>query len=129
MVKDILVLVLLLVVFSSCNRKVEVIRSNVMPHLFLLKNTNEDNIEETKEIVKSIIDTIPKKDTLVISFYKYTSGFGPFSGGTAHFIDNREDPGGFSSEMLMDYNEVALIAEYWIWPKDGKKRVSRELCH
>lgn len=46
-----------------------------------------------------------------IDFYTYFEGWGtdPFGqAGTAHFIENEEDPGGFSSEELSHYNEYKI---------------------
>jgi hypothetical protein len=116
MVRYILTVVLCCTVFIACNRKPEVIKSNVRSNLYFIKNTNNDNIAEVKSMVKAIVDSTPKKDTMVIRFYKYTSDFGPFFRGTSYFIDNVGDPGGFSSELL-EYYEEEEIAIYLIIPE------------
>lgn len=51
-----------------------------------------------------------------LDFYTYYEGWGtnPFGeAGTAHFIENKEDPGGFSSEELSHYSKYK-IAELYI---------------
>ncbi|MFB9077982.1 hypothetical protein ACFFLS_04850 [Flavobacterium procerum] len=51
-----------------------------------------------------------------LDFYTYFVGWGtnPFGeAGTAHFIENKEDPGGFSSEELDHYREYK-IADFYV---------------
>jgi hypothetical protein len=79
-----------------------------MPNLYLIKNTNKDNIEEVKSMVKAIVDSTLKRDTMVISFYKYTSDFGPFFRGTSYFINNTEEEAGFEIEKLDDYDKEEI---------------------
>jgi hypothetical protein len=119
MVRYILTVVLCCTVFIACNREPEVIKSNVMPNLYLIKNTNKDNIDEVKNIVKSIVDSTPKDEEITLYFYKYTSNWDPLNKGTSYFINNLEDSGGFSSEELIRY-EAEFIAHYFILKKDEK---------
>lgn len=118
---SIVFLVVFCIFFISCDRKLEVVKSNVTTNLYFIKNTNNDNIEEVKSIVKSIVDSTPKRDTIVISFYKYTSDFGPFFRGTAYFINNKEVLHGFGIELLDDH-EKEEIARYVVFK--GKNRIS-----
>jgi hypothetical protein len=111
--------------FISCDRKLEVVKSNVTTNLYFIKNTNKDNIEEVKSIVKSIVDSTPKSDRIVISFYKYTSDFGPFFRGTAYFINNKEILDGFGIELLDDH-EKEEIARYGVFKgENGRSKYFR----
>ena len=76
-----LMIIFLSILFFSCNRKVEFVQSKVTSNLFLIKNPTEY-----------------QKEPFHINFYKYTYN-------TKYFINNLPDPGGFSSEELINYPE------------------------
>jgi hypothetical protein len=105
-------------------KKMEFIQSKVYPHLYLIKNPISDN-DSLNSIIKNMV--VQKMDSQLlahkeksitelnfnINFYKYYKGWGsnPFGeAGTAHFIENREDPGGFSSELLEYYQEYQIAS-------------------
>ncbi|MHC5310655.1 hypothetical protein ACYSNM_11425 [Myroides sp. LJL116] len=106
-------------VFTSCDRKLEVVKSNVTTNLYLIKNTNENNIEEVRNMVQTIVDSTPKRDRMVISFYKYTSDFGPFFRGTSYFINNKEVEAGFEIEKLSDHSQQRIARYIHITNEDG----------
>jgi hypothetical protein len=106
----------------------EFIQSEVYPNLYLIKHPikNRDSIDKIiKIMVIEFIDKqdlsennaikIPNRNTIetinendkTIHFYKYTSEWG-FNNGTVHFIEHKEDAGGFSSEVLNNYPEEKL---------------------
>ncbi|MDR6969626.1 hypothetical protein J2X31_003659 [Flavobacterium arsenatis] len=115
----------------------EFIQSKVYPHLYLVKNEINDRDSLNSIIKKMAIEKMNKEFIgnedkfkykyeytegsrtdlqYSLSFYTYFEGWGtnPFGqAGTAHFIDNEEDPGGFSSEELSHYREYQ-IAELYI---------------
>ncbi len=119
-------------------KKMEFIQSKVYPHLYLIKNPISDK-DSLKKIIKAMV--IQKMNTEFIGneekyktrydfaekevieldygfgFYEYYKGWGsnPIGeAGTAHFIDNKEDPGGFSSEYLEYYRERYQIGGFGI---------------
>ena len=106
-------------------KKMEFIQSKVYPDLYLIKNPISDN-NLLDSIIKNMV--IQKMDSQLaankkqsgsalnfgMDFYKYYNGWGinPFGeAGTTHFIENEEDPGGFSSELLGYYQDY-LIASF-----------------
>lgn len=116
-------------------KKMAFIQSKVYPHLYLIKNPISDENLLKKAIKEMVIQkmntefignedkykyrynisnkTIVKLD-YEFNFMEYYEGWGsnPFGeAGTAHFIDNKEDPGGFSSEYLEYYQERFQISE------------------
>lgn len=110
------------------------IQSKVYPNLYLVDNEISDRDSLNKIIKKMAIEKMNTEfigkenkfkkhykttDALNsrtemdyhIDFYTYFEGWGtdPFGqAGTAHFIENEEDPGGFSSEELSHYNEYKI---------------------
>jgi len=115
--------------------KMEFIQSNVYPHVNLVKN-QIDNKDSLRVIIKEMViqkmnDQMNGGEEILKTKYKYadwslpainasisfhqyykTLGIIPFGeAGTAHFIDNEEDPGGFSSELLEHYQKYK-IAEF-----------------
>jgi hypothetical protein len=108
--------------------KMEFIQSNIYPNLFLIKHPikDRDSIDKLIEsmVIKEIekqrlgknnafkipnrntIETIKKNDK-TIHFYLYSNEWG-FKNGTVYFIDHEEDPGGFTTEVLTDYNVLKL---------------------
>lgn len=109
-IKVSIIIALIVVVFSCATKKesMEIIQSNVMSNLYLIKNPPKRDSILKKDIIRFLIKNPPKKDAnVVVSFYKYTE-YDDFLGmrnGTSHFIDNLPDPGGFSSEELENYKE------------------------
>ena len=93
---------LILVIFISCNRKMEFIQSETIPSLILVRNRHKNRIQ----------------------FYKYTWD-------TSYFLDNKEDiDGGFSDNALYDYPEDN-IADYFVLKceEDTTKLVGRFLFY
>ncbi|WP_375239118.1 hypothetical protein, partial [Aurantibacter sp.] len=107
-------------------QKMEFIPSKVYPNLFLIKHPVKDTIalrlaiknkilKEIKDPFVSNNDAFKFRSTKInkntidytIRFYKHTTAWG-FNNGTKHFIDNKEDPGGFSSETLSNYDAFQL---------------------
>ncbi len=95
--------------------KMEFIQSKVYPNLYLIKNPIDDRDSINKIIKNKILQEVNNQfvvnksnvDDNRIRFYEYTSAWG-FSNGTKHFIENEEDPGGFSSEVLNNYQEYQM---------------------
>lgn len=107
-------------------KNMEFIQSKVYPDLHLVKYPIKDKDSLHKIIEKMVLQKVSNhyetssKNTRAIvpyriRFYKYYSGtpfFIPFGeAGTTHFIENKEDPGGFSSEEISHYNTYH-IAEF-----------------
>lgn len=112
--------------------KMEFIQSKVYPDLFLVKNPVSDT-DSIHSAIKNMVfekvnnEFLNNKRTQVYSdkngvraayrlrFYEYYTGtffLFPFGdAGTTHFIDYKEDPGGFSSEEITHYQDY-LIAEF-----------------
>ncbi|KFF05763.1 hypothetical protein B0A68_17840 [Flavobacterium reichenbachii] len=115
----------------------EFIQSKVYPKLYLIKDPI-NNRDSLNTIIKKMVvqkmnaefigkenkykekyqysSESPSRTDLYysLSFYRYYKGWGtnPFGeAGTEHFIQNKEDPGGFSSELLEHYYEYK-IAEF-----------------
>ena len=110
-------------------KKMEFIQSEVYPHLYLIKNPVKDKALLKKAIKEMVVEKMNaefigneekykrryhyanKSETELnygFSFMEYYKGWGfnPIGeAGTAHFIKNKEDPGGFSSEYLEYYRE------------------------
>jgi hypothetical protein len=112
--------------------KMEFIQSKVYPDLYLIKNPINDKDSIQKVIQKKVLQKVNteffykhganefsknRKDELSyrIRFYEHYTGtffLIPFGeAGTVHFIENEEDPGGFSSEELSHYNKYH-VAEF-----------------
>ena len=112
--------------------KMEFIRSNVYPNLYLIKNpvNNRDSIHKAieemvlKKVNTELLDKLEANEfsenlmntsSYRFRFYEYYTGtffLIPFGeAGTKHFIENEEDPEGFSSEELSHYNQYR-IAEF-----------------
>ncbi|MCU0352024.1 MAG: hypothetical protein MUF43_14540 [Flavobacterium sp.] len=115
------------------------IQSKVYPGLYLIENEINDRDSLNKLIKKMVIKKMniefigkegkykskyqftpnsPSRTDLdyYLDFYTYFVGWGtdPFGeAGTAHFIENKADPGGFSSEELDHYRKYK-IAEFYI---------------
>ncbi|PXY40479.1 hypothetical protein DMB65_12815 [Flavobacterium cheongpyeongense] len=115
------------------------IQSKVYPNLYLVENEIKDRDSLNKLIKQMVIKKMnsefigreekykskyqytpdsPSRTDLYyfLNFYTYFEGWGtnPFGeAGTAYFIENEEDPGGFSSEELDHYRKYK-IAEFYI---------------
>jgi hypothetical protein len=119
-------IVLVMLINTLFFQQMEFIPSKVYPNLFLIKYPVKDTIalrlaiknkilKEFKDPFVSNNDAFKFRSTKInkntidytLRFYKYTSAWG-FNNGTKHFIVNKEDPGGFSSEMLSNYDEFQL---------------------
>lgn len=95
--------------------KMEFIQSKVYPNLYLVKHPIEDRDSLNKSIKNKVLQDINNQfvwnknniEENRIRFYVYTTAWG-FSNGTKHFIENKEDPGGFSSEELDNYQEQKM---------------------
>jgi hypothetical protein len=90
----------------------EFIQSKVYPNLYLVKHPIKDrdslnNIIKNKILKEMNNQFVKSNNQKTIHFYEYTSAFG-FSNGTKHFIENKEDPGGFSSEELINYQDQQI---------------------
>ena len=109
-------------------KKMEFIQSKVYPHLFIIKNPISDKDSLKKVIKEMVIEKMNtefignedkhkirfkiKEEKFVelnyeISFYEYYTGE-LLTEGTAWFINHEEDPGGFSSEYLSDYDDYFI---------------------
>lgn len=128
------IVILINIIDSIFFTKMEFIQSKVYPHLYLVKNqiNNQDSLNT---VIKNIVvqkmnaEFIGKENKYKhkyqynsesalrtdlyysLSFYRYYKGWGtnPFGeAGTEHFINNEEDPGGFSSELLEHYYEYRI---------------------
>ena len=110
--------------------KMEFIQSKVYPDLYIIKNPidNKDSLHnDIKKMVlekfnSQVVNQISKykriipNDSIVvlqytIDFYEYNKGsiFIPFNdAGTYYFIENKEDPGGFSVEVLDMYPQYHM---------------------
>lgn len=106
--------------------KMEFIQSNVYPNLYLVKNEikNRDSLNNIikKRVVEKIdlnfiangkkyTENTHKAPYAVLAFYNYSksSRLSMFQDyGTAYFIDNKEDLGGFSVEDLSMYQNEKL---------------------
>ena len=100
----------------------EFIQSKVYPDLYLVKNPVNDTIELQKAIKQFVIENAPKQSNqietdlqydkqLIFRFYTYykSSNLMVFSdAGTAYFVENEEDSGGFSVEVLDMYSQYKL---------------------
>lgn len=120
------VIVLVILVNHLFFKNMKFIESKVYPGLYLVKYPIKDKdslhaiIEKmVLQKVRNHIKTSSKNTTLIepysFSFYEYYAGT-PFfilfgEAGTKHFIEHKEDPGGFSSEYISDYNRFH-IAEF-----------------
>jgi ABC-type multidrug transport system fused ATPase/permease subunit len=95
--------------------KMEFIQSKVYPNLYLVKHPINDRDSLNKIIKNKILHEVNNpfignknsNNENRIRFYEYTTAWG-FSNGTRHFIENEEDPGGFSSEVLNNYQELQM---------------------
>lgn len=109
-------------------KKMEFIQSKVYTDLYIVKNPIRDK-DSLKEIIKDMViqkmnaEFIGnegkykyrfdiKEQTIVeldynIKFFEYYKG-GLLTEGTAWFINHKEDPGGFSSEYLSDYDDYVI---------------------
>jgi hypothetical protein len=108
---------LILVIFISCNRKMEFIQSETIPSLILVRNSIENDSLLKNQLISFIIKNHHKNR---IQFYKYTWD-------TSYFLDNKEDiDGGFSDNALYDYPEDN-ITDYFVLKceEDTTKLVGR----
>lgn len=114
-----LILVIFTFFFSCEEKEIEFVQSESIERLILLRHPpmNDSVIKKristfllNDSIVKKQISTFLLKETNSrysgILFYRYNYK-------TSYFIDNKEDPGGFSSEELINYPEYE-IATYII---------------
>lgn len=115
------VVILVSLVDTFFFKKMEFIQSKVYPNVYLVKNPLEDKDSLNSAIKKMSLrqwsdssNNNTVKGDLSIRFYEYykTWGIIPFGeAGTAHFIENKESPDGFSNELLQHYNNHK-IAEF-----------------
>lgn len=105
-------------------KNMEFVQSKVYQDLYLIKHPIKDKDSLHGFIEKMILQKVnaqieTSSKTIIlpysIRFYEYYNGtpfFIPFGeAGTTHFIENKEDPGGFSSEEISNYNTYR-IAEF-----------------
>lgn len=116
------------------DHSMQFIQSKVYPSLYLVKNEINDRDSLNRLIKQMVLKKMnsefigkeekykskylyttnsPSRTDLYysIDFYTYFVGWGtnPFGeAGTAHFIENEEDPGGFSSEELSHYSKYKI---------------------
>lgn len=101
-------IIVLALLLSACEeKKIEFIQSNVYPSLFLLKNVPENDSLVKKEIRLFLLKYSPGKEKYSTRFYKKNTD-------TQYFIDNREDPGGFSSEEISMYDNETKLATFYV---------------
>lgn len=119
------VMVLVTLINHLFFKKMEFIQSKVYPNLYLIKYPVKDKDSLHSFIKKMLLEKVKNINDLSegsiielqygLDFYEYYTGtpfFVPFGeAGTTHFIDNEEDPGGFSSELLRHY-DAYRIAEF-----------------
>lgn len=77
----------------------------------VIKHINNRFFKYVKKIKYKYYSTLIKDLNHSIQFYEYykTSGFIPFGEvGTVHFIENKEDSGGFRSELLQHYSKYKM---------------------
>jgi len=113
-------------------KNMKFIQSRVYPDLYLVKYPIKDKDSLHKTIEKLVLEKVNSaflddkgvhkfsrkqigESPYSIRFYEYYTGtpfFVPFGeAGTTHFIEHKEDPGGFSSEIISHYNAYR-IAEF-----------------
>lgn len=105
-----------IVIYQLFFVKMEFIQSKVYPDLYLVKNPVEDRNEIDTAIKDFIIQNLAEAkeidSTYTLRFYEYTKNRNPLAifgdAGTAHFIENEEDPGGFTTEELSMYTKYKL---------------------
>ncbi|WP_338360061.1 hypothetical protein [Yeosuana marina] len=106
-----LILVVLFGVVVGINKlffqNMEFIQSNVYPDLYLVKHPIKDKDSINNMIEKRVLAQLQNGNTNTTQFYEYTTAWG-FQNGTKHFINHKEDPGGFSSEELNNYQEFKM---------------------
>ena len=96
---------MLLFLFSCKEKKVEFIKSKTLAYIILIKNVPESDSILKSEINRYIIENLPDKEKQpTLLFYEYTTN-------SSYFINNKPDPGGFSS---YDFHSEEEIAEFSI---------------
>lgn len=105
-------------------KKMEFIPSEVYSDLYLIKNPIRDKAvlntiikNKVTQNINSQLNGNEEQLKTTMRFYKYFKGWGtiPFGkAGTAHFIKNEEDPGGFSSELLEYYPKYKMATFNWM---------------
>lgn len=100
--------------------KMEFIKSEVNPNLYIVKNPSEDMNTVNKAIREKVIQLIKnqtskgKQSYSTLSFYTYSKGdWG--ENGTAYFIKHEERRDGMTAELLEYYPEC-LLAEFTVQP-------------
>ena len=118
------------------DHEMKFIQSKVYPDLYLIKNGINDG-DSLNRIIKKMVTEKIKREFIGnenkykhkyeytggsrtdidydLDFYTYFEGWGtnPFGeAGTAHFIEKKEDPGGFSSEELDHYGKYRIASFY-----------------
>ncbi|WP_215224677.1 hypothetical protein [Echinicola shivajiensis] len=95
--------------------KMEFIQSKVYADLYLIKNPVEDKTALNLAIKEFVsLQLARAKETspnYSLRFYEYTKNWNPLifgDYGTAYFINNEEDPSGFSVEELSMYRKYQL---------------------
>ena len=103
--KSKIIIIVLLVLFSSCGeKKTEFIESNTMD-LILIKNITNDRTALRKQIKEFIINEKIEKS---VDFYEYTYN-------SRYFIDN-EESSGFGAEVLSVYQDESGIGAFYYEP-------------
>lgn len=121
------IVVLITLVFFSCNKETQFVElsnhsgkanysaDEYKDDVFVYVSSLVKNLPSNKEDFKPILFNYHKKrienvfsDKKVIS---YSTTFYEYNNSTAYFIDNNDDPGGHSSEILTDYYKENGIAE------------------
>ena len=108
---------LILVIFISCNRKIEFIQSETIPSLILVRNSIENDSLLKDQLISFIIKNRHKNR---IQFYKYTWD-------TSYFLDNKEHDGGPTSYIFLSNYDKENIATFIIskCKKDTTKLIGR----
>ena len=101
-----IILLLFLMVFSSCKeKKIEFIKSNVM-NLILEENSPKEELKLKLEIKKYLENNFPKDEVIYIYMYSYE---------TSYFINNNQDdegPTGFY--FLYNYRKECGIGQFFV---------------
>ncbi len=141
--KIVFAIVIFCFTITSCNQKTEILKLNKhsgkgiydrgedSAKTFFYQSAIVDNIPENQNQVKSILFEFHKKRIDSIFLNKEVIDFNTIfylkNSKTSYFIDNADDPGGFSSEILNDYFEKYGVAEIRSFRKINTKIIKHEI--
>ncbi len=106
--KKIFFLAIMCLLLISCKeKKIKLIHSKVRSNLFLIKFSSQKDSLLKSEIKNFLLKNFKdvNQNDYDIYIYKYTTN-------TKYFIDNKEDPGGFSSEEISMYEDDYIAGFY-----------------